>query len=222
MGATIRLDERHARAYVAEPEEPVRGRVLVVHDAYGLTPHIRFLCDELAAHGFVAIAPDLFEGATARSDVEASRLLEALGAGRADRVLDAATAAFDMLGHDTGPDAVIGFSIGADFAFGLVARRHLHATVAYYGLPSDEQRDAIDTALLLHLAEHDRWDADGDGEPDRVVAALRARGVDVVVHHYPDTHHGFSNADIAAFDSGAADLAWRRSVAFLTDRLDAA
>lgn len=218
MGATIRLDERHARAYVAEPETAVRGRVLLVHDAYGLTPHVRFLCDELAAHGFVAVAPDLFGGAAARSDTDASRLLEALSTARAERVLRAAVAAFDTLGHRTGPAAIVGFSVGAEFAFGLAAGGAVRATVAYYALPSDEQRPVVDTSLLLHLAEHDDWDDD----PDLIVDELRGRGIDVVVHRYDGTQHGFSNADIAAYDGAAADLAWRRSVAFLATRLSAA
>ncbi len=220
MGAIIRLDERHARAYVAEPESAGGGRVLVIHDAYGLLPHVRFLCDELAAHGFVAVAPDLFAGAVTRSDAEASRLLEELTATRAARLLDAAIAAYDTLGHRAGPDAVVGFSIGAEFAFGLVAQRRLSASVTYYGLPSDENRDHIRGPLLAHWAQHDRWD--DDTSPQRLVRDLLDREIDVVSHTYPGTRHGFANADIDAFDLEAAERAWRRTLDFLTDRLAAA
>ncbi len=221
MGAIIRLDERHARAYVAEPQGPARGRVLVVHDAYGLLPHVRFLCDDLAASGFVAIAPDLFAGTSTRSDAEASRLLEHLTAARAQRVLDAAIRAYETLGHHRGPDAVIGFSIGAEFAFGLIARGRLQAGVSYYGVPSDEHRGRIDGPLLAHWAEFDRWD-DEETSPERLVAELVARGVDVTSWTYPDTRHGFGNADIDAFDLDAAERAWSRTVDFLTNRLAAA
>ncbi|HEX6255025.1 MAG TPA: dienelactone hydrolase family protein [Euzebyales bacterium] len=219
MGAVIRLDERHARAYVAEPDGTVRARVLVCHDAYGLLPHVRFLCDELAAHGHVAVAPDLFAGASTRSDAEASRLLETLTAARATRVLMAAVTAFDTLGHRRGPAVLVGFSTGAEFGFGLVAGGHVDATVAYYALPSDDERHAIDAALLLHLAEHDGWDGE---EPQRLVADLRDRNVDVVAHHYPGTRHGFSNADIAVFDVEAAERAWQRSLHFIDDQVSAA
>jgi carboxymethylenebutenolidase len=221
MGAIIRLDERHARAYVAEPHGPVRGRVLVVHDAYGLLPHVRFLCDDLAASGFVAIAPDLFAGTATRSGAAASRLLEDLTADRAERVLDAAIRAYDTLGHHEGPDAAIGFSIGAEFAFGLIAHGRLQATVSYYGVPSEEHRGRIDGPLLAHWAELDRWD-DEDTSPQRLVAGLLARGVDVSSWTYPDTRHGFANADVDAFDLDAAEQAWTRTVDFLTDRLAAA
>jgi carboxymethylenebutenolidase len=219
MGAVIRLDERHARAYVAEPDSTARARVLVCHDAYGLLPHVRFLCDELAAHGHVAVAPDLFAGASTRSDAEASRLLETLSGARAARVLMAAIAAFDTLGHRAGPAVLVGFSTGAEFGFGLAAGGHVDATVAYYALPSDDERHAIDTALLLHLAEQDGWDGD---EPQRVVADLRGRNVDVVTYDYPGTRHGFSNADIAVFDVEAAERAWQRSLHFIDDQLSSA
>lgn len=220
MGAIIRLDERHARAYVAEPEGPVHGRVLVVHDAYGLLPHVRLLCDDLATRGFVAIAPDLFAGTTTRSDAAASRLLEELTTTRAERVLHAAMRAYETLGHPEGPDAAVGFSVGAEFAFGLVASRRVQTTVAYYGLPADEHRDGIGGALLAHWAEHDRWD--DDMSPLRFVADLRARGVEVISTTYPGTVHGFGNADIEAFDEAAAERAWRHTVQFLSDRLAAA
>lgn len=220
MGAIIRLDVRHARAYVAEPETDVRGRVVVVHDAYGLLPHVRALCDDLAARGFVAIAPDLFAGATATSDAAASRLLEHLTAARAAAVLDATLQAYDTLGHRQGPDAVVGFSVGAEFAFGLVARARLQTTVTYYGLPCEDDRAGLGGALLAQWAEHDRWD--DEASPRQIATALRARGVDVVSVTYPGTAHGFGNADIAAFDRAAAAQAWRRTVQFLSERLSAA
>jgi carboxymethylenebutenolidase len=215
----IRLEVRHARAYVAEPDGDVRGRVLVVHDAYGLLPHVRHLCDDLAAHGFVAVAPDLFSGASTRSDGAASRLLEDLTATRAERILDAAMRAYDTLGHHEGPDAAVGFSVGAEFAFGLVAGGRVQTTVTYYGLPSDEHRAGISGALLAHWAEHDRWD--DDTSPQRLVSDLRERGVEVISMTYPGTVHGFSNADIQAFDLAAAEQAWRRTVQFLSGRFAA-
>ena len=217
MGAIIRLDERHARAYVAEPDGPTRGCVLVVHDAYGLQPHLRFLCDELAGAGFVAVAPDLFAGSVACSDAQASRLLEELTAERAGRVLHAALRAFDTLGHSDCPHGAVGFSIGAEFAFGLLAEGHLQALVAYDGMPPEEHRDAIAAPLLLHWAGTDHWD--DDCAPDRLVTDLHARAVDVDSHTYPGVVHGFGNADIDAFDLGAAEQAWERTVRFLADRL---
>lgn len=215
MGAIIRLDERHARAYVSEPLTTPRGRVLVVHDAYGLLPHIRFLCDQLAGAHFVALAPDLFAGVSTRSDAQASRLLEQLDPERAERVLRAAVQAFDTLGQTDGRCAVVGFSTGAEFALPLVTTGDVATLVCYYAAP-DVGPAMPPTAVLTHWAEHDEWDGNG---PDATVAALTAAGADVVSHVYPSTIHGFANADLEQFDLDAAELAWHRTVGFLRDRM---
>lgn len=217
MGAIIRLDERHARAYVAEPEDRPRARVLVVHDAFGLQPHVRFLCDELAGNGFVALAPDLFEGTSTRSDAEASRLLEQLSPSRAERLLTAALAGFETVGHPEGPNGIIGFSVGAEFAFGLAGNTSMQGMVSYYGMPPGEQWQGLRTPLLAHWAEHDGWD--DDALPQQFVAELSRRDVDVTSYVYPGTRHGFANADIAVFDLDAAERAWLRTLDFLSDRL---
>jgi carboxymethylenebutenolidase len=220
VGAIIRLDERHARAYVAEPEDRPRARVLVIHDAFGLLPHVRFLCDELAGNGFVALAPDLLEGTSTRSDAEASRLLEQLSPLRAERLLVAALAGFATVGHSEGPSGVIGFSVGAEFGFGLVANISVQAMVSYYGMPAEDQWQGLGTPLLAHWAEHDGWDE--EELPRQFVAELSRRAVDVTSYVYPRTRHGFANADIAVFDLDAAERAWHRTLDFLSDRLRAA
>jgi carboxymethylenebutenolidase len=220
VGAIIRLDERHARAYVAEPLDRPTGRVLVIHDAFGLLSHVRFLCDELAANGFVAMAPDLFGGTSTRSDADASRLLEQLTPSRAQRLLESALRGFETLGHTVGPDGAVGFSVGAEFAFGLAARNEIQVMVSYYGMPAEDRRDELVIPLMTHWAEHDGWD--DDSLPQQFVAELSRRNVDITSHVYPGTHHGFANADIDVFDLDAAAQAWHRTVDFLSDRLSAA
>jgi carboxymethylenebutenolidase len=220
MGAIIRLDERHARAYVAEPQDHPRGRVLVIHDAFGLLSHVRFLCDELAGKGFVALAPDLFEGMSTHSDAEASRLLEQLSSSRAQRLLESALRGFDTLGHTVGPDGAVGFSVGAEFAFGLAARNQIQVMVSYYGMPPEDRRDQLLVPLMTHWAEHDGWD--DAALPQQFVAELSRRDVDITSYIYPGTRHGFANADVDVFDLDAAEKAWHRSVDFLSDRLRAA
>ena len=36
--------------------------VVVIHEAFGLNDDIRAKADEFAAHGYLALAPDLFDG----------------------------------------------------------------------------------------------------------------------------------------------------------------
>jgi carboxymethylenebutenolidase len=47
-------------AYIARPTAPVAPVVIVLQELFGVNADIRTTCDELAADGFIAIAPDLF------------------------------------------------------------------------------------------------------------------------------------------------------------------
>jgi carboxymethylenebutenolidase len=48
--------------------------VLVLHAWWGLNPFVKSVCDRLAQAGFVALAPDLYHGATASTIEEAKKL----------------------------------------------------------------------------------------------------------------------------------------------------
>ena len=64
------------RAYQATPENGNGAGVLVLHAWWGLTPFFTGLCDRLAEAGFVALAPDLFDGRTAATPAEAEALVQ--------------------------------------------------------------------------------------------------------------------------------------------------
>jgi carboxymethylenebutenolidase len=102
------------RSYLAEPRRPPAGGVLVVHDYYGLLPSVREHCDALAAAGFVAVAPDLYDGRAARDDGEAERLMGDLEAATARRRL--AEAVGWLSGAGGGRVGAIGFSMGGGLA----------------------------------------------------------------------------------------------------------
>ncbi|PYH00698.1 hypothetical protein CVV67_09290 [Arthrobacter stackebrandtii] len=67
------------QAYRADPPGPARGAVLVVHEIWGLVPHIKDVADRLAAEGFLAVAPDVM----ALAGLDAVLMAE-LGERRAD------------------------------------------------------------------------------------------------------------------------------------------
>lgn len=57
-----RLQVGELSAYLADGGGP---GIVVLHEWWGLVPHIEDVCDRLAAVGFTALAPDLYHGATA-------------------------------------------------------------------------------------------------------------------------------------------------------------
>ena len=97
--------------YLAEPTRAAGAGVLVVHDWYGLLPHVRAAGDELAAAGLVALAPDLYGGRTATDPAQAEALMEGMDKAAARARLDEAVATLrDRVGG--GPVGVLGWSLG--------------------------------------------------------------------------------------------------------------
>lgn len=70
----IPADGRTIRAYLAVPEHGSGPGVLVLHAWWGLTDFFKQVCDRLAREGFIALAPDLYDGKTTTSIEEADQL----------------------------------------------------------------------------------------------------------------------------------------------------
>lgn len=211
---------RAATGYLALPEQGYGPGVLVLHAWWGLTTVVKEVCDRLAAEGFVAFAPDLYDGRTAATIDEAQELMVKRDAGRMRAV---ALAALDRLRADPAireqAIGMVGFSMGAGWAFLLNELKpdDIAAVVAFYGT---EEMDfaASHAAYLGHYAEQDEF------EPLESVHALeaeiRSAGREVTFHVYPGTRHWFFEQDRPdAYDAAAARLAWDRTTAFLHSHL---
>ncbi|MBM0260674.1 dienelactone hydrolase family protein [Micromonospora sp. 4G55] len=80
-------------AYLSEPEgDRPRPGVVVVHDAFGMTPDVRRQADWLAGAGFLAVAPDLYSWDKRGRCVRATLRALLSGTGRAFDELDATRA----------------------------------------------------------------------------------------------------------------------------------
>jgi carboxymethylenebutenolidase len=202
--------------YLAEPPRAAGAGVLVVHDWYGLLPHVRAASDELAAAGLVTLAPDLYGGRTATDPAQAEALMEAMDKTAARARLDEAVATLrDRAGG--GPVGVLGWSLGGMFALLQAASGNVDAAAVYYAALDADDAAKIRCPVLLHLAETDEFDP--PELYDGFVTALRAAGTEVEVHTWPGTEHSFANRDVALHVPDAAAEAWSITVGFLRDRL---
>src|SRR5215469_783515 len=60
---TVKRDGRTVETFIAYPEsKDKRPVVLVIHEIFGLTDWAEELADEVAAAGYIAVAPDLLSG----------------------------------------------------------------------------------------------------------------------------------------------------------------
>ena len=205
--------------YLAEPAGQAAAGVLVVHDWYGLLPHVRAACDDLAAAGLVALAADLYGGRTATDPAQAEALAEGMDRPAARTRLDEAVATLrDRSGG--GPVGVLGWSLGGMYALVQASKGAIDAAAIYYAALDQEDAAKIHCPVLLHLAEVDEFDP--PEFYDGFVTALRANGTEVTVHTWPGTEHSFANRDVALHAPDAAAKAWSITTGFLRDRLSGA
>jgi hypothetical protein len=59
----VQQGDRKLKCFIAYPQVKEKATsVVVVHEIFGMSDWVREVCDELAAEGFIAIAPDLLSG----------------------------------------------------------------------------------------------------------------------------------------------------------------
>lgn len=206
--------------YIAVPPSGQGRGVLVIHAWWGLNGFFKSVCDRLAQEGFIAMAPDLFEGQVATTIAGAKRLR---AKPRREPTYKTLVRAIEQLkthpavqGSTIG---VVGFSMGAHWALWLSQRPELpiEATVTFYGA-RDGDYTHTQSAFLVHLAEQDDWVSDAALRKFRKNLATAGRVAEFFV--YPDTSHWFFESDRAdAYNAQAAELAWRRTIKFLNNYL---
>lgn len=210
------MDERKAgTGYLAVPDRGTGPGVLVLHSWWGLTPFFTSLCDRLAEEGFVALAPDLFDGETADAVDDAQALL---GAADPNVLAHVTRSSLDHLrAMPLTPDApvgVVGFAMGGSLALWLSVRvpHEVAATTTFYGCQSIDFVEAT-SRYLGHFAEHDPYLPDDD----LVVleASLIMEGFEPELYHYEGTGPWFFEDDRPEHDPAAAALAWERTLEFL-------
>jgi carboxymethylenebutenolidase len=210
------MDPDHAgTGYLVLPDAGRGPGILVLHAWWGLTDHVRSVCDELAAAGYVALAPDLFAGRVATEVDDAERQLAEADADQLAHLTRSSLQTLRSLPQTTGDVVgVLGWSMGASMALWLAARvpDAIAATAVYYGGQDIDMIEAR-SAFLGHYAEHDAY-VDEDGLV-LLESELHLDGLDVEFHRYPGTHHWFAEPDRPEHDPAAAALAWHRTLAFL-------
>jgi carboxymethylenebutenolidase len=118
--------------------------VVVVHEIFGLSTWIRGVADQVAADGFIAIAPDFLSrarggpSAVELSPDTARRLIQGVDTGERNRIISAAANYAMMLPSAQQKYAVIGYCWGGTttFAHGVNGGvKGFSGGVAFYGAP---------------------------------------------------------------------------------------
>ena len=216
------------RAWVVYPERSTKAPVVVlVHEIFGLSTWVRGVADQLAANGFIAIAPDLLtgkaplEGDTLTNSV-ATAAIRSLRAEDVQRQLEAVGRYGMSLPAAQPRYGIVGFCWGGGVSFGHAVRSPsgLEASVVYYGTsPDTSELERVKVPVLgLYAGDDQRINA-------RVPATdsvMRRLGKPYEVHFFDGAGHGFLRAqDGREANRVAAERAWPLTVDFFHKQLGA-
>jgi carboxymethylenebutenolidase len=222
-------------AYLARPAgDHAATGVIVAHELFGVNPDIRRVADDLAAAGYLTIAPEFYH-----RDAPPGRWLDRDQAGREEgfrhlhnlgrqQALDDTDACLNWLARQPSIErtAMVGFSAGGHLAYLAACRLPLSRTAVLYGgwlpttdIPLSQPTPTLDLTpgirgRLLYLVGDDDALIDA-GQRRQISDALAAAGTDHELISYPGAAHAFFWPGTPAFDQRARDDAWARILTLL-------
>lgn len=218
MGQMIRMtmsDGAEIGVYHAGAEGERRGGLVLVQEIFGVTDHIRELCDEFATDGYEVLAPSLYDrehpgfeaeytGPDFERAVELARKLHPF-----DLSLKDAQTCIDAL-KDKGPVFITGYCYGGSVAWAMAAESDdLAAASCYYGslIPTMFIDRAPKCATIAHFGRYD------GGIPIEGVEALIAKAHPTAEIFVYEAGHGFNSDRRKDYHEPSADLARERTLA---------
>ncbi len=211
--------------YLALPASGYGPGIVVLQEIFGVNSFMRSVADWYAAHGFVALCPDLFwrmeRGVVLTEDdrPKAFKLYQDLDEAKA--VEDSAAALEFLRKHSacSGRVGAVGFCLGGNLAYLLSVRFKPDCAVGYYGVSIEKTLDEaknLGNPLLLHIAGADQF-CPPEAQA-QIHATLDANPL-VTIHDYPGLDHAFGRPGGEHYDAAGAELAHLRSLEFFVNHL---
>ncbi len=218
---SIKHDGRSIETFVVYPESKSKTPVvLVIHEIFGMTDWVQDLADQVAAAGYIAVAPDLLSGMGPNggrsSDFSEGKTMEAVSHLNPDQVTADLNAAADYalkIPASNGKLFVGGFCWGGGQTFRFATNRaDLAGAFVFYGPPPDKD------AMVRIKAPVYGFYAGNDARigamiPD-AIAQMKAAGKSYDIVTYEGAGHGFMRSgeapDAKEADKKARTEAWAR------------
>jgi carboxymethylenebutenolidase len=225
----VPAEQGSVRAWVVYPERRENAPVVVaVHDNRGMSNWIRAVADQLAADGFIAIAPDLLSGLDVPRDEAGDSHPDSVRAkigqvdqATRDRFIQAVGEWGTQQPGATSKYGIVGFCWGGStvFAHAVAAPPTLGAVVVYYGGSPPPDRLGTVRAPILGLYGED--DARVNQTVPPAKQALDAAGRTFEAHTFPGAGHGFTRSQEGRDGANAAAVqkAWPLTVAWFRTHL---
>lgn len=218
---TVKHDGRSVETFVVYPESKDKTPViLVIHEIFGMTDWVGDLADQVAAAGYIAVAPDLLSGTGPKgggtSDFAQGEAMRAVSHLNPDQITADLNAVADYglkLPASNGKLFVAGFCWGGGQSFRFATNRpDLVAAFVFYGGPPDKAAMARIKAPVYGF--YGGNDARVGATIPNAREEMKAAGKTYQPVVYEGAGHGFMRAgeapDATPANSKARDEAWAR------------
>jgi carboxymethylenebutenolidase len=208
-----------ARAFLGVPGRSPAPAVVLIHEWWGLNDQIKAVTAEFAQQGFLALAVDLYDGKVATTAEDANAYRTALDAGAATEALVAWVGYLRAHPGGNGKVGTVGWCFGGGWSLNASLATPVDATVIYYGSVAKTAEELAPLAgpVLGHFGTLDeRINAEMVAKFE---AAMKAAGKPDLTVHWYEADHAFANPSGARYDEADAQLAWARTLEFLTQHL---
>jgi carboxymethylenebutenolidase len=204
---------------MAKPHGAARGGLVIIQEFFGVNGHIRRVCDQYAADGYLALSPAIFD--RVERDIELGYDETGMNKGRELRAkLDLEKCMIDVqatidAAASAGKVAALGYCWGGSLAYIASARlAGLACAIGYYGAQiAAHASEAPRVPVMLHYAEKDEY------LPQADVEKVRTAQPSVIIYQYPGTEHGFNCDDRRFYEPKSAAIARQRTLSFLAQHL---
>jgi carboxymethylenebutenolidase len=210
--------------YLSMPQdaaEPLPA-VIVIHEWWGLDDNVKAMTRRLATEGYVALAVDLYGGATADTPDAAQALMRELYADP-DAARSNLRQAYDYLEkYALAPRiASIGWDLGGGWSLqtALLYPNQLDAMVMYYGqvIPDRDRLASLNVPVLGFFAGEDASIPLREVQDFRAVLMDLGKVAEILI--VPRVDHAFANPKSRNYNEQAANEAWTTTLAFLERHL---
>ena len=211
--------------YLALPASGYGPGIVVLQEIFGVNDYVRSVADWYAAHGFVALAPDLFwrlERNVQLTGADWDKAIDFYQRIDEDKAVEDSAAAMSFLRQHpacNGRVGAVGFCMGGNLAYLLSTRYKPDCAVGYYGVSIEKSLDEaknLESPLLLHIAGQDKFcPPEAQAEIHRVLGANEL----VTLHVYAGRDHAFGRTGGEHYHAADAELANLRSLEFFITHL---
>jgi carboxymethylenebutenolidase len=212
-------DGHEFSAYMAKPYGAACGGLVIIQEFFGVNGHIRRVCDQYAADGYLALSPAIFD--RVERDIELGYDEAGMNKGRElraklslEKCMVDVQATIDAVAS-AGKVAAMGYCWGGSLAYiASVRLAGLACAIGYYGAQiAAHASETPRVPVMLHYAEKDEY------LPQADVEKVRTAQPSVIIYQYPGTEHGFNCDDRRFYEPKSAAIARQRTLSFLGQHL---